>query len=427
MSFNPLTDILAAGGINFKGAWNADTNTPVLTSGMGTAGDYYIVGEAGLTVLDGIGVWDVNDWAVFNGTVWQKVSSEDQSHLSFPDPIVFRPGAPSLAEPGVYGTWLGVMAFVATLSSPVTIVFDDSVAPCVIPAGTHIFPEGSRFRGIFGGANIPISLNDGAELVGVTSFEEGLTVISYSNSPVISFSGGLTGQITFQQGTRIRCDAAGPFISVTGAGTSTKVVFHGAEWLSGSSPVLQVVLGATSTVDCFVEAVIGLNTLEVDVASALTVNLAPNTMLNPTQAGISGLYTKVLTNQAVQALFDSTIVSQLSAENIQDAIDELTRKHNNKQSQMISSAGVVNIAVNSARLILVDMTSVGVANLDIWLPAIASDSGPWMVKRLDSNTAATVRVYGTGGELVDLLPFQTLGGWPASMHLVSSSSAWYRI
>lgn len=39
MSFNPLTDILAAGGINFKGAWNADANTPILTSGMGTAGN----------------------------------------------------------------------------------------------------------------------------------------------------------------------------------------------------------------------------------------------------------------------------------------------------------------------------------------------------------------------------------------------------
>lgn len=63
----------AIGALNYKGAWNATTNSPALASGVGTKGDYYVVGTAGTTTLDGISNWGVGDWAVFNGSVWQRV------------------------------------------------------------------------------------------------------------------------------------------------------------------------------------------------------------------------------------------------------------------------------------------------------------------------------------------------------------------
>lgn len=63
----------AIGALNFKGTWNASTNTPTLASGVGTKGDYYVVGTAGSTTLDGISTWGVGDWATYNGTVWQRV------------------------------------------------------------------------------------------------------------------------------------------------------------------------------------------------------------------------------------------------------------------------------------------------------------------------------------------------------------------
>jgi len=63
----------AIGAQNFKGTWNASTNTPTLASGVGTKGDYYVVGTAGSTTLDGISTWGVGDWATYNGTVWQRV------------------------------------------------------------------------------------------------------------------------------------------------------------------------------------------------------------------------------------------------------------------------------------------------------------------------------------------------------------------
>ncbi len=63
----------AIGALNYKGTWNASTNTPALASGVGTKGDYYVVSVAGATNLDGETLWGVGDWAVFNGAVWQRL------------------------------------------------------------------------------------------------------------------------------------------------------------------------------------------------------------------------------------------------------------------------------------------------------------------------------------------------------------------
>jgi len=63
----------AIGALNYKGTWNANTNTPTLVSSVGVKGDYYVVSVAGNTDLNGETNWGVGDWAVFNGSAWQKV------------------------------------------------------------------------------------------------------------------------------------------------------------------------------------------------------------------------------------------------------------------------------------------------------------------------------------------------------------------
>ena len=63
----------AIGALNFKGTWDANANSPVLASSVGTEGDYYVVGTAGSTNLNGISNWGVGDLATFNGSVWQRV------------------------------------------------------------------------------------------------------------------------------------------------------------------------------------------------------------------------------------------------------------------------------------------------------------------------------------------------------------------
>ena len=69
--------INAIGALNYKGTWNAATNNPTLASGVGVKGDYYVVSVAGSTNLDGITDWQIGDWAVFNGSIWQKIDNTD--------------------------------------------------------------------------------------------------------------------------------------------------------------------------------------------------------------------------------------------------------------------------------------------------------------------------------------------------------------
>ena len=75
----PISQLPAAvlGALSYQGTWNASTNTPTLTSSVGTKGYYYVVNVAGSTNLNGITDWVVGDWAVFNGSVWQKVDNTD--------------------------------------------------------------------------------------------------------------------------------------------------------------------------------------------------------------------------------------------------------------------------------------------------------------------------------------------------------------
>jgi len=75
----PVSELPAAvlGALSYQGTWNATTNTPTLTSSVGTKGYYYVVSVAGSTNLNGITDWQVGDWAVYNGSVWQKIDNTD--------------------------------------------------------------------------------------------------------------------------------------------------------------------------------------------------------------------------------------------------------------------------------------------------------------------------------------------------------------
>jgi microcystin-dependent protein len=65
------------GAANYQGVWNASTNTPTLTSSSGTKGFYYVVDVAGSTNLNGITDWKLGDWAIYNGSAWEKVDNTD--------------------------------------------------------------------------------------------------------------------------------------------------------------------------------------------------------------------------------------------------------------------------------------------------------------------------------------------------------------
>jgi hypothetical protein len=81
MPFNPPTGggggSIPPGSVIYQGTWNANANTPALSSGVGTKGHYYVVSVAGNTIIDGITDWQASDWIIFNGSIWEKVDNSE--------------------------------------------------------------------------------------------------------------------------------------------------------------------------------------------------------------------------------------------------------------------------------------------------------------------------------------------------------------
>jgi len=70
----PITQ-LPSSIMEYKGTWNAATNTPTLANGTGDTGDVYICNVAG-TVNFGAGpiTFAVGDYVIYSGTIWQRSS-----------------------------------------------------------------------------------------------------------------------------------------------------------------------------------------------------------------------------------------------------------------------------------------------------------------------------------------------------------------
>lgn len=67
---------LPESAIEYKGQWNAETNTPTLADGTGTKGDFYIVSVAGTQNLGSGNIqFFVNDRIIYDGSVWARLSS----------------------------------------------------------------------------------------------------------------------------------------------------------------------------------------------------------------------------------------------------------------------------------------------------------------------------------------------------------------
>ena len=118
-TFNDVTiegDLILNGetftGLDFNGSWNASTNSPTLSSGTGTQGEFYIVSVAGTTSLDGIANWDVGDYCFFNGSAWQRIEGGADGNFV----NVSISGQLSTSSPGTSNLRLGVNAGSGILS-----------------------------------------------------------------------------------------------------------------------------------------------------------------------------------------------------------------------------------------------------------------------------------------------------------------------
>ena len=65
-------------GINlYLGEWDASSNSPSISSGVGQTNGYYVVSTAGSSLIDGESSWGLGDWIYFNGTEWKKIDNSE--------------------------------------------------------------------------------------------------------------------------------------------------------------------------------------------------------------------------------------------------------------------------------------------------------------------------------------------------------------
>ena len=72
------------GALVYQGAWNATTNSPALSDLGGSQGQYYVTSTAGSRDLgSGSITFDIGDWVVHNGSVWEKLDSSNDVQSVF--------------------------------------------------------------------------------------------------------------------------------------------------------------------------------------------------------------------------------------------------------------------------------------------------------------------------------------------------------
>jgi predicted heme/steroid binding protein len=150
-----------AGGVTYQGTWNASTNTPTLTSSVGTKGYYYIVDVAGSTNLNGITDWKIGDWAIFNGSTWDKVDNTDAVSS-----VNGFTGAVSLTTSNIAeGTNLYYLDSRARLALSFTAgsgAYDNTTGVITIPTNTSQLTNGANFITLSSlSASSPLAYNSG--------------------------------------------------------------------------------------------------------------------------------------------------------------------------------------------------------------------------------------------------------------------------
>ena len=151
-----------AGGVTYQGVWNASTNTPTLTSSVGTKGYYYIVDVAGSTNLNGITDWKIGDWAIFNGSTWDKVDNTDAVSS-----VNGFTGAVSLTTSNIAeGTNLYYLDSRARLALSFTAgsgAYDNTTGVITIPTNTSQLTNGANFISLSSlSASSPLAYNSGS-------------------------------------------------------------------------------------------------------------------------------------------------------------------------------------------------------------------------------------------------------------------------
>lgn len=296
----------------YQGTWNASTNTPTLTSGVGTQSYYYVVSVAGTTNLDGVNAWNVGDWAIFSGTTWTKVpgsASESFTNLTTTNLAVtgltgytYANGASNLTASTTIPTTAlsGTVSNAQLANSTISgISLGSSLAALTIGTGL----SGTSYSG---GTAATIAISNTAVTAGaytnanITVNAQGQITLAANGSPggVTTFSAGTTGftPSTASTGAIVLAGTLNVANGGTGVTTSTG---SGSVVLSTSptlvtpllgTPTSGVVTNLTGTASININGTVGATTPSTVVATTCVVTaLASAPTADTSVFGRSGL------------------------------------------------------------------------------------------------------------------------------------------
>ena len=210
------------GGAIYQGVYNATTNSASLVDGTGTKGHYYVVSVAGVQDFGSGSIdFNVGDWAIYNGTIWQKVDNTDAVSS-----VNGKLGAVSLTTADIsevtnlYFTTARVLATVITgfTSGAGTVLATDTVLQALQKIDGNVSGKQST---LVSGTNIKTV--NGVSILGSGD----LTIASGITIGSTSITGGATGQLLFNLGGVVSSSSGLTFASglLTVLGTTQQVKY----------------------------------------------------------------------------------------------------------------------------------------------------------------------------------------------------------
>ena len=272
----PLSEIPDSiiGALSYQGTWNASTNTPTLTSSVGTKGYYYVVSVAGTTNLNGITDWQIGDWAVYNGTAWQKIDNTD-------------------SVTSVNGFTGAVVLTTTNIAEGTNLYYTDARARAAISAGTGLSYNSSTGAMNFSTAAVGTwaATPSSANLAAAMTDETGSGSLVFATSPTLS-------------GPTI--DGANPFIQFNNGSAVT--VAAGKQWYDGATGSWNLGMGGGN-----ITQQVGEELYYYGKASAAITDSPLQIIYQTGTVGASGVITFAPT---VAGITDGNLILGVATENI---------------------------------------------------------------------------------------------------------------
>lgn len=335
------------GGLSYQGTWNALTNTPTLTSSVGSNGNYYVVDVAGTTNLNGITDWQIGDWAIFNGSVWQKI---DQSNLvtsvngqtGAVTLIYSDVGAPSVSGTNATGTWgIGITGNAGTVTNGVYTTGSYADPSWLTSLAT------TKLSGTVTNAqlaNSAVTINGSSVSLG------GSVTVTATASNALTIGTGLSGA-SYNGSTPVTIAIDSTVATLTGAQTLTN------KTISGANNTLSNIGNSSLT-----NSSVTFNGSTVALGGSATITAVnPNTLTIGT--GLSG--TSYSGASAVTIAIDSTVATltgsqTLTNKTISGSSNTITNIANASLTNSSVTVGTTAIALGASSLTLGGLTSVAV-------------------------------------------------------------------